>query len=60
VRLRVDERAAISGKINGKRIATSAKPGVFRLAWRGTLRTMRVVARDSAGNGSAPVTWPRR
>jgi len=60
LRLRVDEKASIRGTVNGKRIATSAKPGVFRLGFRGSVRTLRLLARDAAGNDSAPVTWRTR
>jgi hypothetical protein len=60
LRLRVDERVSLRGAVNGKRIATSAKPGTFRLAYRGTVRSLRLIARDAAGNDSRTVTWPRR
>ena len=60
LRLRLDERASIRGVVNGRRIATSAKPGVFRLAYRGSVRKLRLIARDSAGNDSRPLSWPRR
>jgi flagellar hook assembly protein FlgD len=60
LRLRVDERVSIRGVVNGKRIATSAKPGSFRLAFRGTVRSLRLIARDAAGNDSRTLTWPRR
>jgi hypothetical protein len=46
--------------INGKRIATSVKPGTVRLAFRGTVRKLQLVARDAAGNDSLPLRWPRR
>jgi len=59
LRIRVGERASIRGVVNGRRIATSAKPGVFRLAFRGTVRSLRLIARDAAGNDSPPLTWPQ-
>jgi flagellar hook assembly protein FlgD len=60
LRLSVDERVSIRGVVNGRRIATSAKPGTFRLAYRGTVRSLRLIARDAAGNDSRTVTWARR
>jgi flagellar hook assembly protein FlgD len=60
LRLRVGERVALRGVINGKRIATSAKPGTVRLAFRGTVHKLQLVARDAAGNDSLPLRWPRR
>jgi flagellar hook assembly protein FlgD len=59
-RVKVGERATVVGKVNGKRIATIPKSGVFRLPFSGTVRSLRLVARDLAGNDSKPVTWPRR
>jgi N-acetylmuramoyl-L-alanine amidase len=56
LRLRVNEKASIRGTVNGRAIATSAKPGVFRLGFRGRLRTLRLVARDAAGNDSPPLS----
>jgi hypothetical protein len=58
LRLKTDERATIFAVVNGHRFTTSAKPGVFRLAQPATLRTLRVVARDAAGNDSRLVTYP--
>jgi hypothetical protein len=60
LRLRVGERVALRGVINGKRIATSVKAGTVRLAFRGTVRKLQLVARDAAGNDSLPLRWPRR
>jgi flagellar hook assembly protein FlgD len=58
LRLKVDDRASIIALINGQTLKTSAKPGVFRLAFRETLHRLRVVARDRAGNESKPVLYP--
>jgi flagellar hook assembly protein FlgD len=58
--MRVDERVTIRGVVNGKRVATSAKPGTFRLAYRGLVRSLRLIARDAAGNDSRPLIWRRR
>ncbi len=60
LRLHVTERASVIGVVNGRRLKTSQKPGVFRLAWHGVVRSLRVVARDAAGNESRPVTYLRR
>ncbi len=60
LRLHVTERASVIGVVNGRRLKTSQKPGVFRLAWHGAVRSLRVVARDAAGNESRPVTYLRR
>jgi hypothetical protein len=46
--------------INGREIRASKQPGVFALAKGVTVQTLRVVARDVAGNESAPVTYRRR
>ena len=60
LRLKTDERVSVTGVVNGQTFKTSEQPGVFRLAWRGAVRSLRIVARDAAGNGSKPVTYPRR
>jgi hypothetical protein len=60
IRLKLDERAAVSGKVNGRQVQTILKSGLFRLPFNGTVRTLRLVARDVAGNDSKPVSWPRR
>jgi flagellar hook assembly protein FlgD len=60
LRLKVDDRASVIAVVNGKTLKTTAKPGVFRLAFRGTVRTLRVVARDGAGNESRAATYPHR
>ncbi len=60
LRLKVDERASVIGVVNGRRLRTSQKPGVFRLAFRGAIRSLRIMARDAAGNDSKPVRYPHR
>jgi hypothetical protein len=60
LRLKVNDRASVIAVVNGRTLKTSAKPGIFRLAFRGTLHSLRVVARDRAGNESKPVTYPHR
>jgi hypothetical protein len=46
--------------VNGLVIRASKQPGVFTLAKGVTVQTLRAVARDVAGNESAPVTYRRR
>jgi flagellar hook assembly protein FlgD len=60
LRLKVDDRASVIAVVNGKTLKTSAKPGVFRLAFRGTIHKLKVVVRDRAGNESKPVNYPHR
>jgi hypothetical protein len=58
--LRVAERVTVIAVVNGRTIRASRKPGVFVLARKETIRSLRVVVRDAAGNQSAPVTYRRR
>lgn len=58
LRLKVDDRASVIAVVNGRTIKTSAKPGIFRLAFRGTVHRLRVVVRDGAGNESKPAVYP--
>ena len=60
LRLKTNEQVSVSGTVNGKRIATSAKPGIFRIVFTGTVRTLRIVVRDAAGNASLPLNRPLR
>jgi hypothetical protein len=60
LRLRVFEPVTVIATINGRQIRASKQPGVFTLAKGVTVQTLRVVARDVAGNESAPVTYRRR
>ncbi len=60
LRLKVDDRVGITAVVNGRTLKTTAKPGVFRLAFRGTVHRLRVTARDAAGNDSVPATYPHR
>jgi hypothetical protein len=60
LRLRVFEPVTVIATINGREIRASKQPGVFALAKGVTVQTLRVVARDVAGNESAPVTYRRR
>ncbi|MHB8642522.1 MAG: N-acetylmuramoyl-L-alanine amidase [Gaiellaceae bacterium] len=60
LRFKTNEKVSVLGTVNGARIATSAKPGVFRIVFKGTVRTLHVVVRDAAGNESLPVNRPLR
>jgi hypothetical protein len=60
LRLRVFEPVTVIATVNGREIRASKQPGVFTLAKGVTVQTLRVVARDVAGNESAPVTYRRR
>jgi flagellar hook assembly protein FlgD len=60
VRLKVNDRASVIAVVNGRTLKTTAKPGIFRLAFRGAVHRLRVVARDGAGNESRPITYPHR
>jgi flagellar hook assembly protein FlgD len=60
LRLKLDDKASVIAVVNGRTLKTSAKPGVFRLAFKGTVHTLRVVARDRAGNESKPAIYPHR
>ncbi len=60
LRLKVDDRVSVIGVVNGRRLTTSQKPGVFRLAFHGTIHSLWFVVRDAAGNQSKPVRYPHR
>jgi hypothetical protein len=52
---RVSERSTVTLTVNGKRIRKIEKPGRFHVPFTGTVRTLRAVAEDAAGNDSQPV-----
>ena len=60
LRLRVYEPVTVIATVNGREIKASKTSGVFALAKGVTVQTLRVVARDVAGNESAPITYRRR
>jgi hypothetical protein len=60
LRLLVFEPVTVIATINGREIRASKHPGVFTLVKGVTVQTLRAVARDVAGNESAPVTYRRR
>jgi hypothetical protein len=59
LQLKVFERVSVFATVNGREIRGSKGPGVFTLAKGETVRTLSAVARDAAGNESAPITYPR-
>jgi hypothetical protein len=46
--------------INGRIVKASVKPGLTKIAPETVVSTLRLVARDAAGNESAPLTYPFR
>jgi hypothetical protein len=62
LRLRVAEAVTVIAVVNGRTIRVAAQAGVVRvpLAKGETVRTLRAVARDDAGNESAAVIYPKR
>ena len=60
LKLRVAERVTVIATINGATVRASVQPGAFQLAKGVTVRTLRVVARDAAGNESLPLTYPKK
>jgi len=59
LRLQVFERVTVIATLNGREIRGSKAPGIFTLS-NESVSTLSVVARDVAGNESAPVTYPRK
>jgi hypothetical protein len=55
---RVSERSVVTLLVNGSRIVKIEKRGAFHVPFRGTVRSLRAVAEDVAGNRSALVTSP--
>jgi N-acetylmuramoyl-L-alanine amidase-like protein len=58
LRFKTNENVIVRGTVNGRRIATTAKPGVFRVLARGTIHSLHVYVQDAAGNQSKPVVRP--
>jgi hypothetical protein len=58
LRFKTNEKVSVVGTVNGRRISTSAKPGVFKIVFRGVVHKLHVVVRDAAGNQSVPVDRP--
>jgi hypothetical protein len=59
LRLQVFERVTVIATLNGREIRGSKAPGIFTLS-NESVNTLSVVARDVAGNESAPVTYPQK
>jgi flagellar hook assembly protein FlgD len=59
LRFETNEKVSVLGSVNGRRISTTAKPGVFRVLAKGTIHSLRIFVRDGAGNQSKPVIRPR-
>jgi N-acetylmuramoyl-L-alanine amidase-like protein len=58
--LSVSEQASVTVTVNGSVIKASRPAGTFTLAKGVKVKTLTVVARDAAGNDSAPLTYPQR
>jgi hypothetical protein len=59
LKIRVTERVTVIATINGRVVRASVKPGASQLGKGVTVRTLRLVARDAAGNESLPITYPK-
>jgi hypothetical protein len=59
LKIRVTERVTVIATINGRVVRASVKPGTSQLGKGVTVRTLRLVARDAAGNESPPITYPK-
>jgi hypothetical protein len=61
IRVEVGEPAVLYVRIDGARLErTVKKAGIVRIPWDGAARRVRVVARDAAGNASAPALRVRK
>ena len=58
--VRVTEPVTVIATINGRIVKASVKPGLTKIAPKTVVSTLRLVARDAAGNESAPLTYPFR
>ena len=58
--VRVTEPVTVIATINGRIVKASVKPGLKKIAPKTVVGTLRLVARDAAGNESAPLTYPLR
>jgi hypothetical protein len=60
IRLRLSEPASLTLRIDGRLVQRDvARAGVVRIPWTGAASRVRAVARDVAGNTSAPVVRAR-
>jgi N-acetylmuramoyl-L-alanine amidase len=58
--VRVREPVTVVATINGRIVKASVKPGVTTIVPKTIVSTLRLVARDAAGNESLPLTYPLR
>ena len=58
LRFRVSEGATVSLTVNGKRVTRVVRAGVFSFRPGSRVRTVRIVARDAAGNVSRTLRYP--
>jgi N-acetylmuramoyl-L-alanine amidase len=58
--VRVSERVTVIATINGRIVKASIKPGVVKIAPKIVVKTLRLAARDGAGNESPAITYPLR
>jgi N-acetylmuramoyl-L-alanine amidase len=58
--VRVTEPVTVIATINGRIVKASVKPGLTTIAPKTAVSTLRLVARDAAGNESPPLTYPLR
>jgi hypothetical protein len=58
--VRVTESVTVIATINGRIVRASVKPGLRKIAPKTAVSTLRLVARDAAGNESPPLTYPLR
>jgi hypothetical protein len=58
LRFRVSEAATVSLTVNGKRVTRVVRGGAFSFRPGGGVRTVRIVAKDAAGNVSRTLKYP--
>jgi hypothetical protein len=58
--VRVTEPVTVVATINGRIVKASVKPGLTKIVPKTVVSTLRLVARDAAGNESRPLTYPLR
>jgi hypothetical protein len=58
--VRVTEPVTVIATINGRIVRASVKPGLTKISPKTVVSTLRLVARDAAGNESPPLTYPLR
>jgi hypothetical protein len=58
--VRVNEPVTVIATINGRIVKASVKPGLTKIAPTTVVSTLRLVARDAAGNESPALTYPLR